>query len=102
MHQGSRLQRLPWLFASYLPGCHLPQFRIDCFKEGISRLRLACFDLLHNLCDIAHPLNQQTRELLEDQIFAAYESELKKSGDSLASFKRQKSTQNSDQGDFEP
>ena len=34
--------------------------------------------------DIAHPLNQQTRELLEDQIFAAYESELKKLGQSLA------------------
>lgn len=51
--------------------------------------------------DIAHPLNQQTRELLEDQIFATYESELKKSGDSLASFKRQKTTQNSNQGDFE-
>lgn len=52
--------------------------------------------------DIAHPLNQETRELLEDQIFAAYESELKRSGESLASFKRQKSTPSSDQSDFEP
>lgn len=50
--------------------------------------------------DIAHPLNQQTRELLEDQIFAAYESELKKSGHVLESFKRQKTTQATDNDDY--
>ncbi len=50
--------------------------------------------------DIAHPLNQQTRELLEDQIFAAYESELKKSGQSLESYKRQKTTQSNQNDDY--
>lgn len=50
--------------------------------------------------DIAHPLNQQTREFLEDQIFAAYESELKKSGQSLDSYKRQKTTQSNQNDDY--
>ena len=50
--------------------------------------------------DIAHPLNQQTRELLEDQIFAAYESELKKLGQSLESYKRQKTTQSNQNDDY--
>lgn len=50
--------------------------------------------------DIAHPLNQQTRELLEDRIFAEYEAELKKSGQSLESFKRQKTTQHNNNDDY--
>ena len=50
--------------------------------------------------DIAHPLNQQTRELLEDQIFATYEEELKKSGQSFESFKRQKSPHTNNNDDY--
>ncbi len=33
--------------------------------------------------DIAHPLNNETRELIENKIFEAYEVELKKMGQSL-------------------
>lgn len=33
--------------------------------------------------DIAHPLNNETREMLENKIFDAYEAELKKLGKSL-------------------
>ncbi len=40
--------------------------------------------------DIAHPLNQETRELIEDQIFAAYENELRAMGATLINLKRQK------------
>ena len=40
--------------------------------------------------DIAHPLNQETREMIEDAIFDAYESELKALGESLENLKRQK------------
>ena len=33
--------------------------------------------------DIAHPLNNETRELIENKIFEAYEAELKKIGKNL-------------------
>lgn len=33
--------------------------------------------------DIAHPLDQETREEVERQVFAAYEDELKSMGDNL-------------------
>ena len=33
--------------------------------------------------DIAHPLNQETRDMLEKKIFEAYESEIKTMGDTL-------------------
>lgn len=41
--------------------------------------------------DIAHPLNKETREMIEDEIFLAYEAELKSMGETLTNFKRQKS-----------
>jgi stage V sporulation protein G len=44
--------------------------------------------------DIAHPLNQETRELIEDSIFKAYESELKSMGETLTNLKRQKAPNN--------
>jgi len=34
--------------------------------------------------DIAHPLNNETREMIENKIFEVYEEELKKAGQSLA------------------
>jgi stage V sporulation protein G len=40
--------------------------------------------------DIAHPLNQETREMIEDVVFKAYEDELRSMGDTLVSLKRQK------------
>ncbi len=40
--------------------------------------------------DIAHPLNQETRAMIEDLIFEAYEKELKSMGETLVSLKRQK------------
>ncbi len=40
--------------------------------------------------DIAHPLNQETREKIEDQIFEAYENELRARGATLTNLKRQK------------
>jgi stage V sporulation protein G len=42
--------------------------------------------------DIAHPLNQETRAMIEDAVFDAYESELRSMGENLASLTRQKST----------
>ncbi|MCB0411200.1 MAG: septation regulator SpoVG [Bdellovibrionales bacterium] len=33
--------------------------------------------------DIAHPLNQETRDMVENSIFDAYEDEIKKMGSSL-------------------
>lgn len=41
--------------------------------------------------DIAHPLNQDTRTMIEDAVFDAYEAELKSMGESLVHLKRQKS-----------
>ncbi len=42
--------------------------------------------------DIAHPLNQETRGMIEDKVFEAYEEELKSMGISLDSLQRQKSS----------
>lgn len=39
--------------------------------------------------DIAHPLNQETRAMIEDMIFEAYEKELKSMGETLVNLKRQ-------------
>lgn len=48
--------------------------------------------------DIAHPLNQETRAMIEDLVFEAYEKELKSMGETLVNLKRQKAP-NSDYGD---
>jgi len=40
--------------------------------------------------DIAHPLNQETRNMIEDAVFAAFEAELKAMGASLDNLQRQK------------
>lgn len=37
--------------------------------------------------DIAHPLNQETREMIEKAVFEAYENAVKSMGDSLSSLK---------------
>lgn len=37
--------------------------------------------------DIAHPLNNETREMIENKIFEVYEEELKKAGQSLEQMK---------------
>jgi len=42
--------------------------------------------------DIAHPLNQETRAVIEDAVFEAFENELKSMGESLSNLKRQKSS----------
>ena len=47
--------------------------------------------------DIAHPLNQETRKLIEDAVFEAYENELKSLGASLENLKRQKSPDSRDE-----
>lgn len=38
--------------------------------------------------DIAHPLNQETRDLIEKMVFAAYEDQLKSAGESIADLKQ--------------
>lgn len=38
--------------------------------------------------DIAHPLNQETRNMIEDKVFEAYEAEVKSMGESLHSMRR--------------
>jgi stage V sporulation protein G len=38
----------------------------------------------------SHPLNQETREMIEDTVFKAYEDELKTMGETLVNLKRQK------------
>lgn len=48
--------------------------------------------------DIAHPLNQETRAMIEDLVFEAYEKELKSMGETLTNLKRQKAP-NSNFGD---
>jgi stage V sporulation protein G len=40
--------------------------------------------------DIAHPLNQETRNMIEDAVFEAYEEELRSMGETLVDLKRQK------------
>ena len=37
--------------------------------------------------DVAHPLNQETREIIERAVFEAYENAVKSMGDSLSSLK---------------
>lgn len=44
--------------------------------------------------DIAHPLNQETRAMIEDAVFEAFENELKSMGESLVNLKRQKAPVN--------
>jgi stage V sporulation protein G len=46
--------------------------------------------------DVAHPLNQETRNEIEDAIFEAYEKELKAMGATLVDLKRQKAPTNYD------
>lgn len=41
--------------------------------------------------DIAHPLNPETRELIENAVFEAYEKEIKTMGESLDGLSRRKS-----------
>ena len=38
--------------------------------------------------DVAHPLNQETREMIESAVFEAYESEVRTMGDTLGGIKR--------------
>ena len=47
--------------------------------------------------DIAHPLNQDTRAMIEDAVFAEYERELKSMGSALNDLQRHKGPQ--DEGD---
>ncbi len=44
--------------------------------------------------DIAHPLNQETRDELEDLIFDAFEKEVKAMGDSLSTIRRSRENEN--------
>ena len=39
--------------------------------------------------DIAHPLNQETRDMIERMVFEAYEAEIRSMGESLDQLKRQ-------------
>ena len=43
--------------------------------------------------DIAHPLNQETRQDIENKIFEAYENEIKSMGESLNTLQRQKTSE---------
>jgi stage V sporulation protein G len=47
--------------------------------------------------DIAHPLNQETRALIEDKVFEAYEEQLKSMGQSLDNLQRQKAPSSSNE-----
>lgn len=49
--------------------------------------------------DIAHPLNQETRAMIEDRVFEAYEQELKSMGETLVSLNRQKAPTSGHGGD---
>jgi len=48
--------------------------------------------------DIAHPLNQETRSMIEDMVFNEYEKHLRSMGENLENLKRQKSPMNYDSG----
>ncbi len=50
--------------------------------------------------DIAHPLNQETRQHIEDMVFEAYEKELKSMGETLVSLKRQKAPSSTGTDDY--
>jgi stage V sporulation protein G len=42
--------------------------------------------------DIAHPLNQETRAMIEEKVFSAYEAEVRSMGEALHSLQKQKSS----------
>ncbi len=46
--------------------------------------------------DIAHPLNQETRQMIEDKVFEAYELQVRSMGESLNTLQRQKHTTSND------
>lgn len=46
--------------------------------------------------DIAHPLNQETRDQIEDIVFDAYENEIKSMGQSLGEIKRESHSDHSE------
>lgn len=46
--------------------------------------------------DIAHPLNQETRAMIEDMVFEAYENELRSMGATLTNLQRQKAPTGTD------
>lgn len=46
--------------------------------------------------DIAHPLNQETRQMIEDAVFKAYEDEIRAMGQSLTDLQRRKPEDNYD------
>ncbi len=50
--------------------------------------------------DIAHPLNQETRAMIEDAVFAEYEKELTAMGVSLENLTRQKAPLSSHSDDY--
>jgi stage V sporulation protein G len=50
--------------------------------------------------DIAHPLNQETRDQIEDMIFDAYKNELQSMGETLVNLKRQKAPSSSGGDDY--
>jgi len=49
--------------------------------------------------DIAHPLNQETRAHIEDEVFGEYEREVKAMGENLGSLKRMRNGSNNDYDD---
>lgn len=42
--------------------------------------------------DIAHPLNQETRDMIERMVFEAYEAEIRSMGESLNAIKQRRSS----------
>lgn len=42
--------------------------------------------------DVAHPLNQETREMIENAVFDAYEQEIRSMGESLETLNRGRQT----------
>lgn len=48
--------------------------------------------------DIAHPLNPETREMIEKAVFEAYEKEVKSMGESLDGIKRRRTGDDYDDG----
>lgn len=42
--------------------------------------------------DIAHPLNQETRDMIERMVFDAYEAEIRSMGESLNAIKQRRSS----------
>lgn len=45
--------------------------------------------------DIAHPLNQETRNMIEDEVFEAYERQLRSMGETLIDLQREKAPRSS-------